>query len=45
MRRTLTEIWFRDDACWVIIDLNGRSNYTPAVIRVGNELYNAVVYF
>ena len=25
MRRTPTEIWFCDDACWVIIDLNGRS--------------------
>ena len=29
MRRTLTEIWFHDDAWWVIIDLNGCSTYTP----------------
>ena len=38
MCRKLTEIRFRDDACWVIIDLNGRSTYTPAVISVGNNL-------
>ena len=37
----LTEIWFRSDACWVIIDFNGRSTYTPAVIRVGN---NPLIY-
>ena len=37
MRRTLTEIWFRDDACRVIIDLNARDTYNPAVIRVVNK--------
>ena len=29
-------IRFRDDACWVLIDLNARVSYIPAVIRVGN---------
>ena len=37
LRRMLTEILFCDDACWVIIDLNGRTTYTPAMIRVGNN--------
>ena len=34
MRRTLTVIWFRDNAFWVIIDLNGRD----PVIRMGNKV-------
>ena len=42
MCRKLTEIRFRDDASWVIIDLNGRSTYTPAVISVGNNLLCAI---
>ena len=37
MHQTLTEILFCDYACWVIIDLNARSTYTPAVIRVGGN--------
>ena len=33
------EIWLCDDACWVITDLHGRSTYTPALRRVGNNVY------
>ena len=33
----LTHARYCDDACCLIIDLNVRSTYAPAVIRVGNE--------
>ena len=38
------EIWFCDDACWVTIDLNARSTYTQAMIRVGKHNMNWVYW-
>ena len=37
MRRMLTEIWFCDDAWWVIIDFEMAFYLYPRVIRVGNH--------
>ena len=38
----LTHARYCDDACCLIIDLNVRSTYTPAVIRVGNEPHQLI---